>query len=57
LFSHWHEPEIGLINDPYLWQITGLIILVAVVESSLKRAGCKICRSELSDSFNHPLVR
>jgi Kef-type K+ transport system membrane component KefB len=23
--------EIGLLNDPYLWQVTGLIILVAVV--------------------------
>jgi Kef-type K+ transport system membrane component KefB len=23
--------EIGLLNDPYLWQITGLIILVAVI--------------------------
>jgi Kef-type K+ transport system membrane component KefB len=26
--------EIGLLNDPYLWKVTGLIILVAVPENS-----------------------
>jgi Kef-type K+ transport system membrane component KefB len=25
------KTEIGLINDPYLWKVTGFIILVAVV--------------------------
>jgi Kef-type K+ transport system membrane component KefB len=27
------KTEIGLINDPYLWKVTGAIILVAVVSS------------------------
>jgi Kef-type K+ transport system membrane component KefB len=25
------KTEIGLINDPYLWKVTGAIIMVAVV--------------------------
>ncbi len=32
------KTEIGLINDPYLWQITGFIILVAVVGKFLGSA-------------------
>jgi Kef-type K+ transport system membrane component KefB len=28
---HGFENEIGLLNDPYLWKVTGFIILVAVV--------------------------
>ncbi len=32
------KTEIGLINDPYLWQVTGFIILVAVVGKFLGSA-------------------
>jgi Kef-type K+ transport system membrane component KefB len=31
-FVFGFKTEIGLINDPYLWKVTGFIILVAVVE-------------------------
>ena len=30
--------QIGLINDPYMWQVTGFIILVAVVGKFLGSA-------------------
>jgi aminopeptidase C len=39
------KTEIGLINDPYLWKVTGAIILVAVVGKFLE--GRKICWTEL----------
>jgi Kef-type K+ transport system membrane component KefB len=32
------KTEIGLINDPYLWKVTGAIILVAVVGKFLGSA-------------------
>jgi Kef-type K+ transport system membrane component KefB len=32
------KTEIGLINDPYLWKVTGFIILVAVVGKFLGSA-------------------
>jgi Kef-type K+ transport system membrane component KefB len=35
------KTEIGLINDPYLWKVTGAIILVAVVGKFLGSAGRK----------------
>jgi hypothetical protein len=46
------KTEIGLINDPYLWKVTGAIILVAVVGKFLGSAGRKICWTELEDSDN-----
>jgi hypothetical protein len=42
------KTEIGLINDPYLWKVTGAIILVAVVGKFCgKCTGHKICWTEL----------
>jgi hypothetical protein len=32
----WFKNKIGLINDPYLWKVTGFIILVAVVGNFLE---------------------
>jgi Kef-type K+ transport system membrane component KefB len=49
------KTEIGLINDPYLWKVTGAIILVAVVGKFLGSAGRKICWTELEDSDNWSL--
>jgi Kef-type K+ transport system membrane component KefB len=43
------KTEIGLINDPYLWKVTGAIILVAVVGVLRKCTGRKICWTELKD--------
>jgi Kef-type K+ transport system membrane component KefB len=43
------KTEIGL-NDPYLWKVTGAIILVAVVGKFLGSSGRKICWTELEDT-------
>jgi Kef-type K+ transport system membrane component KefB len=46
------KTEIGLINDPYLWKVTGAIILVAVVGKFLGSAVAAICWTELEDNDN-----
>jgi hypothetical protein len=46
------KTEIGLINDPYLWKVTGAIILVAVVGKFLGSALAAICWTELEDNDN-----
>jgi len=44
--------EIGLINDPYLWKITGLIILVAIVGKFLgSTLAAKFVRQSWRDSL------
>ncbi|KEO75853.1 cation:proton antiporter [Anditalea andensis] len=44
--------EIGLLNDPYLWKVTGLIILVAVVGKFLGSAiAAKFVGQNLKDSL------
>ncbi len=45
--------EVGLINDPYLWKITGLIILVAVVG---KFFGSAIAAKYVGQSWRDSLV-
>lgn len=42
------KTEIGLINDPYLWKVTGFIILVAVVGKFWKCFGSQIRRAKLA---------
>ncbi|WP_073308682.1 cation:proton antiporter domain-containing protein [Flavobacterium terrae] len=44
--------QIGLINDPYLWKVTGLIILVAVIGKFLGSAiAAKVVGQDWKDSF------
>ncbi|MBP2283914.1 Kef-type K+ transport system membrane component KefB [Flavobacterium sp. CG_23.5] len=46
------KTEIGLINDPYLWKVTGFIILVAVVGKFLGSAlAAKFVGQNWRDSF------
>jgi len=46
------KTEIGLINDPYLWKVTGFIILVAVIGKFLGSAlAAKFVGQTCSDSF------
>ena len=46
------KTEIGLINDPYLWKVTGFIILVAVIGKFLGSAlAAKFVGQTWSDSF------
>ncbi|MBC5862224.1 cation:proton antiporter [Flavobacterium turcicum] len=46
------KTEIGLINDPYLWKVTGFIILVAVVGKFLGSAlAAKFVGQSWRDSF------
>jgi Kef-type K+ transport system membrane component KefB len=47
-FVFGFKTEIGLINDPYLWKVTGFIILVAVVGNFRKCSGSTICGSKLA---------
>lgn len=45
--------EIGLINDPYLWQITGLVLLVAIVGKFLGSAfAARFVRQSWADSLS-----
>ncbi|MCF0057216.1 cation:proton antiporter [Dyadobacter sp. CY356] len=45
--------QIGLLNDPYLWQITGLIILVAVVG---KFAGSSLAAKFVGQNWRDSLI-
>jgi Kef-type K+ transport system membrane component KefB len=51
------KTEIGLINDPYLWKVTGAIILVAVVGKFLGSAvAAKFVGQNWKDSLTMVLM-
>jgi hypothetical protein len=55
-FVFWVENRNGLINDPYLWKVTGAIIMVAVVGKFLGSAlAAKICWTKLEETVDYGL--
>jgi hypothetical protein len=49
------KTEIGLINDPYLWKVTGAIIWLPLWVSSLEVHWPQICWTELERQSDYCL--